>query len=654
MATNCCGSVRLVLLLLLDVMVAQRLYGRHATLDELMSPTYPSERCNFYDVRKLSHIAVRQLPRGSEDDVRRWPRMGELSVRTGPNLTVCDGYGISRGERIVTPCAECPGDPFRKDVWSVLLCAPVPLAPISPPTGPPVSVLLIGSDHNNHGLFAQVERVLNQLHLAHSLGLPPYVYLGRKVHADPSSCDIGENQYFAGGSAGHGSNVWEYYFDQVSSYTLGAPTLMGRPVRLLLASAEDARRHAIYKSRDAVTSYFEFKRYTPELHEIRTRVRRMGASLVGQWVRVNVHIRAEVARLIGEWRARASHLLGVHLRGTDKVTHPKIPLDRFLRPIDAFLAAHPKAVVVLCSDDAGYHKQMRQRYGDALVSASAGYATANIVRDPSIDRFGKGRSALIDALILAHTDYLLKGTSSLSEFAMWYNPALIERHLDLQIEGEGAESPTYKALFPKWFGGTHVPAALTPEQQPLAMLEKLREGTTAGVPAAGVAIEASAVSLSRLEGGTGARAVEQLGDEAAAEKRRRRRRKKAKGPPLFQRPRRKLRFSAGGAGGAQPVPEWPLPEASQPATARVAAAVDYLEITSGTCAARRRRLLSADECEALADRTGVQYLPATREVGEYPGCVRWQPKHMEFNRHADEKVGCGGGREKVCLCGPEV
>ena len=658
--------VAAALRLLVDV-AAQRLYGRHATLDELMSPTYHSERCAFYDVRKLSHMAVRQLPRGNEEDVRRWPRLGELERRDGPNLTVCDGYGISRQNSIVTPCTECPGDPFRRDEWSVLLCAPVPLAPLGPPTGPPVSILLIGSDHNNHGLFAQVERVLNQLHLADSLGLPPFVYLGRKVHAAPWSCDIGENQYFAGG-AGRGANVWEYYFDQVSSYTLGAPTLNGRPVRLLLTSAEDARRHAIYRSRDAVTSYFEFKRYNKDLHEIRTRVRRMGAKLVHQWVRVSAPIRAEAAAKLRTWRAQATHLLGVHLRGTDKVTHPKIPLQRFLAPIDAYVRAHPQAMILLCSDDANYHAEMRKRYGARLVSASSGYKTDNIVRDPSIDKFGKGRSALLDALLLAHTDFLLKGTSSLSEFAMWYNPALIDRHLDLQIEGEGAASETYRSLIPKWFDGPYEPEALAPEQQPDAMLRALEEGT-GGVPASGTKLVAAAVRQSAEADHAGAPpAVEQSGGGGGrggggGGGGARRRRRKAKGVITMspaQRRRRKLRSgadastSSGGSGG-HPVPEWPLPATVPNAGgdgASGAPVVAHLEITTGTCAAHSRRLLTAFECEALAQHRRLEYIGATRELAEYPGCMRWHPKHVEYNRHATELMGCSGGHDKVCLCGP--
>ena len=182
-----------------------------------------------------------------------YPRVGQLLQRPAgqPNLTVCDGYGTRARSRPHRACTDCPGEPFARRTWSVLLCAPLILVQPVPPLAlvyPPLNVLLIGSDHNNHGLFAQVERVLNQLYLASSLGVVPYIYLGRKVHAAPDSCGIGENQYF---DQATGPNVWEYFFEPVSTYRLGESTLRGRPVRLLLASAEDARRHAIYKARDA-------------------------------------------------------------------------------------------------------------------------------------------------------------------------------------------------------------------------------------------------------------------------------------------------------------------------------------------------------------------------------------------------------------------
>lgn len=103
-----------------------------------------------------------------------------------------------------------------------------------------------------------------------------------------------------------------------------------------------------------MTSYFEFQRYDATLHAIRTRVRRFGAGLVSRWLRVRPPVRAEAHALLLGWRRRAQQLLGVHMRGTDKVTHPKISLERFTRFIDRYLATHPSTLVVLATDDATY------------------------------------------------------------------------------------------------------------------------------------------------------------------------------------------------------------------------------------------------------------------------------------------------------------
>ena len=670
---------------------AQRLYGEHLSIEEHMAPSYPGERCAFYDVWRLSWRAVRSVTTGKrlvENDVRRWPRLGELLARpaTQPNLTVCDGYGVTRGH-VRVPCArECPANPFAQPSWSVLLCAPRPLVPLAPPMGSAgagaINLLLVGSEHNNHGLFAQLERVLNQLHLAEHLGLPPYVFLGRKVAAPPMSCGVGENQYF---DARRGANVWEYYFEQLSSYSLGAPTLRGRPVRLLLTDPDDARRHAIRVSRDAVTSYFEFKRYDDKLHEIRTRVRQMGARLVRRWVRVQPAIRADAAERLVAWRRRSSSLLGVHLRGTDKVTHPKIPLERFFGAVDGYVRAHPDALIVLATDDRRYHQRMLARYGARVVSASEGYETANVVRDPSLDRYGKGRSALVDALLLAHCDFLLKGTSSLSEFALWYNPALIPRHLDLQIEGEGAASPAYRRLVPSWAGGAYEPPPLPAEATAGAMLERLRQGTrldSAAPAEASTAAGAVAVPpptarpaamppvAARLEadalrggGGRGRRRRHGKGGGATPRRRRQLGGEEADGEEDGGAARRGGGGGGGGGGGSAAVavvPVWPLPgpqltEANNPRAAPPEN-VAHTAINSGTCAARGLRLLGADECELLASLLpSHKFIGRTREPSEFPGCVRWGGGYVEFNDHADQRPGCkvGGdssGPPPACLC----
>jgi hypothetical protein len=261
--------------------------------------------CAWYDVRRVAFQPFADV------QALRWPRLGELVGLSASNSTVCDGYGAGQfGEkRVQVKCAQCPGDPYRRELWSVLQCSAAPLVPPpsdswplaarSPFGAAPVEVLLVVSDHNNHGLFAQVERALNQLHLGEHRGLVPHVFLGQKVFNAPDACDIGLNQYF---EASRGDNVWEYYFEPVSPYKTGDARLAGRPVRLLTASVEDARRHAIAISGDAVSSYFEFQRYDERLHAIRTRVRKMGGELVARWIRVKPEIRREAADLLRQVR----------------------------------------------------------------------------------------------------------------------------------------------------------------------------------------------------------------------------------------------------------------------------------------------------------------------------------------------------------------
>ena len=269
----------------------------------------PSLVCGWYDVSRVRFEVHTSRP------TRPMPRLAQLTGPSAVNSSVCDGYGVREfGEKVLRPgasqipCSECPGNPYRRQVWSVLQCAAGrPLVPQfsrrwpsalrAPWAAEPVNVLLVVSDHNNHGLFAQVERVLNQLHLAQTLGFVPHIFLGLKVFNAPDACDIGDNQYF---DAAHGDNVWEYYFEPVSAYRTGDERLAGRPVRLLSASLDDSRRYAITVSGDAVSSYFEFKRYDDHLHGIRTRVRKMGAQLVSKWIRVKSDLRKEAADLLEE------------------------------------------------------------------------------------------------------------------------------------------------------------------------------------------------------------------------------------------------------------------------------------------------------------------------------------------------------------------
>ena len=52
------------------------------------------------------------------------------------------------------------------------------------------------------------------------------------------------------------------------------------------------------------------------------------------------------------------------------------------------------------------------------------------------------------------------------------------------------------------------------------------------------------------------------------------------------------------------------------------------------------RLLSRDECLAYAQTMRLTHIGSTTDEAEFPGCVVWQEKHVEFNERGSAAAGC--------------
>ena len=308
------------------------------------------------------------------------------------------------------------------------------------------------------------------------------------------------------------------------------------------------------------------------------------------------------------------------------------------------------------------------------MSRGNGYATRNVVRDPSLPRYRKGAEALIDALLLAHSDFLLKGTSSLSEFAIWYNAHLIEAHLDLQLTGVALSSPAYTSRLPTWFGGPRQVAELTTKERD-DMLRELAAPAAAIAPAAPV-VKTKQLGRRRNSGlpggkGSGGRWAGTFDNKAG---RGRRNGRRARG------------WRALGNTGNAPVPDWPrqlsfdphfgvqpamaehvgvslsgLPSLPRPAPVTRSPAqapsgkgsLRMVAITSGRCRSvspGRGRIMTPLECAGHAKAEGLTFIGSNAEPAEYPGCVRWESGHVEYNDHSDEAGGCKLGRTARCIC----
>ena len=79
-------------------------------------------------------------------------------------------------------------------------------------------------------------------------------------------------------------------------------------------------------------------------------------------------------------------------------------------------------------------------------------------------------------------------------------------------------------------------------------------------------------------------------------------------------------------------------------------------ITSGQCRSispGRGRMMTPLECAGHAKAEGLTFIGSNAEPAEYPGCVRWESGHVEYNDHSDETGGCMLGRTARCICAVE-
>jgi hypothetical protein len=519
-------------------------------------------------------------------------------------------------EGTVSASEQCNAvDPFSAPEWTVEQCAPTSLVPRS--TSPHdlllgrVNVLLAIVDQPRVPFLKQVEQVLLQLHASMQIGMLPAVFMGSTAFV-PSACAPRRSPYQ---DDALGANAWDHHFAPLTrTYAAGDSTAGGRPVRLFVASASDIRNldsrpkqaaiaragpvagggafddgQAFASTQEADSALGQHDSSRP-LTEIARRRLRM-ARLVRRFLRVkSVRLRA-AAGLLRAWRERNSRLLGIAMAtAADSVRPPRI--EALQRIVSAFLHSHGAAaqIVVVGASPAELHT-LRQRHGaQRLHTQDDGGARGHPcgTRDSSRGSC-RGHREIVDGLLLAHCDYLITAGHPAAEFAMWYNPQLLEAHLDLD-EGTLLPQGIEKRMLPTWVGGTwSFPTGA--REQSMKMLDALNQ-TTGTVPAA-----------------------VRIGDESTSAM--------------------KTSFEPG----------LPAP------VRRREKAIPWVEVLSGTCHDASARRLRMEECRAYATTQKKHFLGRSIDRNEYPGCTIWLDTLLvEFNDHADDHMGCNLAGRGKCIC----
>ena len=164
--------------------------------------------------------------------------------------------------------------------------------------------------------------------------------------------------------------------------------------------------------------------------------------LVTTHIEVRPEIRDEVDRIVAASFEPGAYIVGVHYRGTDSThglagslvdyrTH-RIPYSVYADEMRRVLAvAAPRRYQVLvATDEIEFLDFMRRELGDRALylqdapRVRAGGAAIHFDDTLQVSNYQKGKSGLVDCLLLAATSYLVKGRSNLSDASLAFNPRL--------------------------------------------------------------------------------------------------------------------------------------------------------------------------------------------------------------------------------------
>ncbi|MGB0416377.1 MAG: hypothetical protein ACPGKS_05975 [Coraliomargarita sp.] len=292
-------------------------------------------------------------------------------------------------------------------------------------------VLIIRINHSYAGLFAYFIFALNQLRYCEKHNYLPVIYFGE------DSKD-GKNAYY---DPEQGDNMWDYYFEPVSSLSYSQlMEMVHSPDNPLceediiqLSSRELTYLHM--HARDSIYGYpyGYYKLMTQYDADWFLRQRNEARRVVDKYVRVKSHVLDVVNAF--EQQFMAGHaILGIHMRGTDKgaadassATNRKIVPEEYFEETDRYLNQHPECKIFVATDQAQYLEVMKARYGERIIHFDAQRSRDNLnifQKQSEGNAYKKGEEALVDCLLLARCSFLLKCTSHLSETAMYFNRQL--------------------------------------------------------------------------------------------------------------------------------------------------------------------------------------------------------------------------------------
>lgn len=293
-------------------------------------------------------------------------------------------------------------------------------------------------NHSHAGFFSYVTFALNHIIYAHGHAMEPVVHFGEWSQDGP-------NAFF---DAAQGPNMWDYYFEPVGQCTYQQlerrladdrdPLTRENIIRLTKDQLKLLHAHDL----DSVYTYpygiqIPLFEQQPDWYE---QQRAKARPLVRDHIRVKPHI-AKIVSSFVEDNFQGHPVLGIHMRGTDKgAAHSPPRLMRIVPPseyfprIDEYIGANDSCRIFVATDQKQFLNEIRARYGDRVISYDSIRASGwrNPFEKPAGKGYKLGEDVLVDGLLLSRCDFLLKCTSAVGEYALYFNEEL--KCIDLNMQ----------------------------------------------------------------------------------------------------------------------------------------------------------------------------------------------------------------------------
>jgi hypothetical protein len=249
----------------------------------------------------------------------------------------------------------------------------------------------------NAGLFAEFNLVLGMLDHYEKLQQQKLPHAGLHV-------DFGrEGLYF---DPKMGTNFWQYYFE---------PIELGNKRRSVL------REMTIHEKSD-IAMHARYALPLQRCHE-----------LISRYIRIKPYIQKKVDDFYNI-HFKGHYVLGVHYRGTDKSAEaPRVSYESMCAAINEHLVRmrNQHLKIFVASDELSFMEFVEHKFPGLVVKYHMERAL-----DPTPlhyhghNKFELGEGAMIDCLLLAKCDFLIRTSSNLSYAASQFNPNLPVRNLN--------------------------------------------------------------------------------------------------------------------------------------------------------------------------------------------------------------------------------